>query len=100
MLIYRRQKMESARVGKGGAIIVPAKLRKRFGTHEGTVLITEARHDGILLRPAMPLEEYSPQRKAEFILSTATSPADYRRVRKEVKGLGIDPDAVLHRRPE
>jgi AbrB family looped-hinge helix DNA binding protein len=98
MLIYRRQKMESARVGKGGAIIVPAKLRKRFGTHEGTV-ITEARHDGILLRPAMPLEKYS-QRKAEFILSTATSPADYRRVRKEVKRLGIDPDAVLHRRPE
>lgn len=58
-----------------------------------------AREDGILLRPAaiVPIEKYSPQRKAEFLLSTATSPSDYRRARREVKRLGLDPDAIPHR---
>jgi AbrB family looped-hinge helix DNA binding protein len=94
--------MESAKVGKRGAIIVPAKLRKRYGIEEGTLVITEATEDGILIRPAVvvPVERYTPERKAEFLLSTATTAEDYRRARKEVKKLGLDPDAVPHRRPE
>lgn len=94
--------MEAAKVGKRGAIIVPAKLRKRYGIEEGSLVTTEAREDGILIRPAVivPVERYTPERKAEFLLSTVTSPEDYRRVRKEVKKLGINPDAVPHRRPE
>jgi len=93
--------MESARVGKRGAIVVPAKLRKRFGIEEGSVVTAEAREDGILIRPAviLPVEKYSPERKAEFLLSTATTPADYRRARREVKKLGLDPDSIPHRRP-
>lgn len=93
--------MESAKVGKRGAIIVPAKLRKRYGIEEGTLVAAEAREDGILIRPAIlvPLERYSPERKAEFLLSTATTAPDYRRARREVKKLGIDPDTVPHRRP-
>lgn len=93
--------MESAKVGKRGAVVVPAKLRKRFGIEEGSVVIAEAREDGILLRPAvvLPVERYSPERKAEFLLSTATSGKDYRRARKEVRKLGIDPDSIPHRRP-
>ncbi len=94
--------MESAKVGKRGAIVVPAKLRKRFGIEEGSVVTAEAREDGILIRPAviLPVEKYSPERKAEFLLSTATTVEDYRRARKEVKKLGIDPDAIPHRRPK
>ena len=94
--------MESAKVGKRGAVIVPAKLRKRFGIEEGSLVTAEAREDGILIRPAVivPVERYSPERKAEFLLSTATTPEDYRRARKEVKKLGIDPDSIPHRRPE
>ena len=94
--------MESAKVGKRGAVIVPAKLRKQFGIEEGSLVIAEAREDGILIRPAVivPVERYSPERKAEFLLSTATTPQDYRRARKEVKKLGIDPDSIPHRRPE
>jgi AbrB family looped-hinge helix DNA binding protein len=94
--------VESARVGKRGAIIVPAKLRKRFGIVEGTVVTAEAREDGILLRPAviLPVECYSPERKAEFLLSNATSAADYRRARREAKRLGLDPDLIPHRRPK
>lgn len=93
--------MEAAKVGKRGAIIVPAKLRKQYGIEEGTLVTTEAREDGILIRPAVvvPVERYTPERKAEFLLSTATTDADYRRARKEVKKLGIDPDSIPHRRP-
>ncbi len=93
--------MESARVGKRGAIIVPARLRKRFGIEEGTIVTAEERDDGILIRPAVvvPVERYTPQRKAEFLLSTATTRADYQRARREVRKLGIDPDSITHRRP-
>jgi len=93
--------MESAKVGKRGAIIVPARLRKRFGIEEGTMVVAEEKDDGILIRPAVlvPVERYSPERKAEFLLSTATTNADYRKARRLVQKLGIDPDSVPHRRP-
>ena len=60
--------MESAKVGKRGAIIVPARLRKRFGIEEGTLVTAEEREDGILIRPAVivPVEKYTPERKASF----------------------------------
>jgi len=94
--------MESAKVGKRGAVIVPARLRKRFGIEEGTLVTAEETQDGILIRPAVviPVERYSPERKAEFLLSTATTLSDYRRARKEVQKLGLDPDSVPHSRPE
>jgi AbrB family looped-hinge helix DNA binding protein len=93
--------MESARVGKRGAIIVPAKLRRRFGIEEGSMVVAEEKDDGILIRPAVlvPVERYSPERKAEFLLSTATTAADYQKARRAVRRLGVDPDSVLHRRP-
>lgn len=94
--------METAKVGKRGAINVPVKLRKRYGIEEGTLVITEAREDGILIRPAVvvPVEKYTPERKAEFLLSTATTEKDYQRARKEVERLGLDPDVIPHRRPK
>jgi AbrB family looped-hinge helix DNA binding protein len=93
--------MESAKVGKRGSIIVPARLRKRFGIEEGAMVIAEETEEGILIRPAVlvPVENYTPERKAEFLLSNATTPADYRRARKEVRKLGLDPDSVPHHRP-
>ncbi len=45
--------MDAARVGKRGTIVVPAKLRKRYGIKEGTLVTTEEREDGILIRPAV-----------------------------------------------
>ncbi len=93
--------MQSARVGKRGAIVVPAKLRKRFGIEEGSIVIAEEKEDGILIRPAMvvAVEHYSPERKAEFLLSNAIDAADYRKARKEVRKLGLDPDSIPHRPP-
>jgi AbrB family looped-hinge helix DNA binding protein len=93
--------MQSARVGKRGAIVVPAKLRKRFGIEEGSIVIAEETDDGILIRPAMvvPVERYSAERKAEFLLANAIDADDYRKARKEVRKLGLDPDSVPHSRP-
>jgi AbrB family looped-hinge helix DNA binding protein len=98
---HMRGNIESAKVGKRGAIIVPAKLRKRFGIEEGTLVIAEETEDGILIRPAVviPVERYTPERKAEFLLSTATSPIDYRKARQAVRKLGINPDSIPHRPP-
>lgn len=72
--------MQSARVGKRGAIVVPASLRKRFGIAEGSIVIAEEKDDGILSRPAIvvPVERYSSEREAEFLLSNAIDEADYR----------------------
>lgn len=93
--------MDAVKVGKRGTIIVPAKLRKRYGIEEGSVVTAEAREEGVLIRPAIivPIERYTPERKAEFLLSNATNPKDYQRARKEVKKLGLNPDTIPHRRP-
>ena len=80
---------------------MPAKLRKRFGIEEGSIVIAEEKENGILIRPAMvvPVERYTPERKAEFLLSNAVDAADYRKARKEVRKLGLDPDSIPHLRP-
>jgi hypothetical protein len=51
-------------------------------------------------RRLVPIEKYSPLRKAEFLLSTATSASDYRRARREVTRLGLDPDSIPRRSPK
>ena len=93
---------QSARVGKRGAIIVPASLRKRFGIEEGSMVVAEEKEDGILIRPAVivPVERYTTERKAEFLLSSAVDANDYRKARKEVRKLGLDPDSIRHIRPQ
>jgi AbrB family looped-hinge helix DNA binding protein len=90
--------MQSARVGKRGAIIVPASLRKRFGIEEGSIVTAEEKEDGILIRPAVvvPIERYTPERKAEFLLSNAVDEADYRSAQRAVRKLGLDPDSIPH----
>lgn len=93
---------ESSRIGKRGTLVIPAKLRRAFGIQEGSEVIAEQTEEGILIRPAVtvPIELYSAERKAEFILSNAVDADDYERAAQEVRDLGLDPDAVPHRKPE
>ncbi|MEW5927937.1 MAG: AbrB/MazE/SpoVT family DNA-binding domain-containing protein [Gemmatimonadota bacterium] len=92
---------EPIRVGKRGTIVLPAALRRRFGIEEGTTVLVEEREDGILIRPAvvLPVETYTPARKAEFLLTNATDPAEYRWAVREVRKMGLDPDTVPHEPP-
>jgi AbrB family looped-hinge helix DNA binding protein len=95
---------ETSKVGKRGMVVIPARLRRAFGIEEGTMVIAEARQDGILIRPAVtvpiePIAWYSPERRAEFLLSNAVDAADYAQALEEVKKLGLDPAAIPHQPP-
>ncbi len=94
-------KTETSKVGKRGTVVVPARLRRKFGIEEGTHVITEEREDGVLIRPAFsyPVEIYTPERKAEFILMSAVDEDDYQAARKEVREMGLNPDQIEHLRP-
>lgn len=92
---------ETSRVGKRGAIVVPARMRRKFGIEEGSLVIAEERDDGIFIRPAIavPVEVYTPARVAEFLLSNAVNAKDYRAAVQAVRRLGIDPRTIAHHRP-
>jgi hypothetical protein len=45
------------------------------------------------------VEPYTPERKAEFILSSAIGERDYLAARETVRLLGLDPDRIEHYRP-
>jgi hypothetical protein len=47
----------------------------------------------------MPIEMYSKERKAGFLLNNAIDPEDYEAARKAVREMGLDPDAIPHERP-
>ena len=92
---------DTAKVGKRGTVVIPAALRRRFGLEEGSLVVVEVRDEGILIRPAvaMPVEIYSPERRAEFLLSTAVDAEDYARALEEVRRMGLDPATVPHQPP-
>lgn len=46
---------ETSKVGKRGTLVIPAKLRSRFGLKEGSLVIAEETPEGILLRPAIAM---------------------------------------------
>ena len=89
-------------VGKRGTIVIPAELRRRYGLVEGSTLLAEERGEGILLRPAavLPLETYTPERKAEFLLSNAVDREDYEEAVEAVREMGLDPANIPHEAPE
>jgi AbrB family looped-hinge helix DNA binding protein len=91
----------TSRVGKRGTVVIPAALRQRFGIEEGTLMIAEESEEGILIRPAVavPLESYTPKRRAGFLLSNAVDEETYARAEEEVRKMGLDPAAIPHRRP-
>jgi len=93
--------VEMSKVGKRGAVVIPASLRRRFGIKEGSLVIAEEREGGVLIRPAaaFPLEMYSPERRAEFLLSNAVDAKDYARAQKEVRKMGLDPNKIAHYKP-
>lgn len=93
--------LETTKVGKRGAVIIPAKFRRKYGMGEGSMVIAEGRAEGVLLRPVvtLPLEVYTPERKAEFLLNNAITPEDYSWAIKEVRKMGLDPETIPHEKP-
>jgi AbrB family looped-hinge helix DNA binding protein len=93
---------ETTKVGKRGTVVIPAPMRRKYGLEEGSLLVAEAREEGVLLRPAvtLPVERYSSERKAEFLLNNAVTPEDYEWAVKEVNRLGVNPKRVPHKKPK
>jgi len=93
---------EKTKIGRRGAVVIPVGLRKKYGFEEGSLVIAEARAEGVLLRPAatIPLEIYTPERKAEFLLNNAVSPEDYAWAVKEVRKMGLNPESISHEKPK
>ena len=93
--------MDVSKVGKRGAVVIPAPLRRRFGIEEGSLVVAEATEEGVLIRPAVavPVEVYSPERKAEFLLSNAVDGEDYDGAVAEVRRMGLAPEEIPHRKP-
>ena len=91
----------TSRVGKRGTVVIPAELRRKFGIAEGSVVIAEERKEGVLIRPAAvrPMESYTPERQAEFLLSNATDAKDYAQAVRQVRKMGLDPARIPHRKP-
>lgn len=96
---------ELSKVGTGGAVVIPAELRQRFGIEEGALVVTEAREDGVLIRPAtaMPRDEERRQFLAELDQAYAAlreDPvlwAEELAERRALEGTlmdGLDPDEV------
>ena len=92
---------EASKGGKRGMLVLPAKLRKRFGIEEGAYVIAEERDEGILIRPAalIPIEMYTPERVAEFLLGSAVDKPSYAKAVAEVRQMGLDPTKIDHVKP-
>lgn len=91
-------KTETIKVGKRGTIVIPAGIRHHYGFDEGTQVLVEASSQGILLRPmvSLPIERYSRERKAEFLLNNAVTSEDYAAAVEKVRKMGLDPDVIPH----
>ena len=92
---------EPAKVGKRGAVVIPAKLRRKYGFTEGSSILFEDGPGGLVIRPAVtvPVEVWSPERKASFLLENAVDGHDYEWARAEVRRMGLDPDRIPHGKP-
>lgn len=95
-------KIETSKIGKRGVVVIPARLRRRFGLEEGSLVIAEETEEGILIRPAvaLPIENYTQERKAEFLLTNAVDQKEYQEARREIEQMGLKPDSIPHYRPK
>lgn len=93
---------EVLRIGEHGTLAIPADMRRRLGLDEGSLVLVEECGASLQVSPAgdLPVEMYSNERKAEFLLNNAVDEEDYRRALADVRALGLDPDQIPHTPPQ
>lgn len=102
MLMSNTVVRKTGKIGKRGTVVIPSFFRKRFQWNDGDILLMEEQEGGVFLRPAvaLPVESYTDERKAEFLLSNAVDAEDYKETTEEVRKMGLDPDTIPHYKPE
>ncbi|WP_208598982.1 hypothetical protein [Desulfonatronum thioautotrophicum] len=45
---------------------------------------------------SLPVDVYTPERKAEFMLNNAITPEEYTTAVEQVRKLGLDPESIPH----
>ena len=82
-----------AGVGRRGTIVIPSRIRARYGLQEATQGAMEERAEGLLLKPVVtvPVEIYTPERKAEFVFNNAIPQEDYDGARRACARDGFGP---------
>lgn len=93
---------QTIKLGRRGTVVIPATIRRAYRFEEGSPIIVESRQDGVLLRPVvvLPVEIYTPERKAEFLLNNAITLKDYQTALKKVRKMGLDPRKIPHKKLE
>lgn len=87
-------------IGQSGIVPLPLAMCQELGIGTGSVVMLETQDGAIVIRPvSAEFESYTPERKAEFLLSNALDAADYVAACNEVRKLGLDPERVPHHRP-
>jgi AbrB family looped-hinge helix DNA binding protein len=89
------------RMDARGAMIVPAKYRKRLGVHGEGLWMIEEKDGRLILRPAVAVavEKYTPERIAEFLLNNAIDAEDYKNAVAKVRSMGLNPAKIPHDKP-
>jgi bifunctional DNA-binding transcriptional regulator/antitoxin component of YhaV-PrlF toxin-antitoxin module len=91
---------ETVYVGQGGDVPLPPSIRERAGISAGSAVTLEARDGMVIVRTSdLDPEIYTPERKAEFLLSNAVDATDYAAACDEVRKMGLDPNRIPHHRP-
>lgn len=85
---------ETVKLGKRGVLVIPTSIRETYGLTEGSLVMVEGRPEGVMVRPvaAFPIEKYTSEEKARFLLANTVTDEDQAWAVKEVQKLGLDPE--------
>lgn len=83
-------------VSPQGDLVIPANVRQSAGIAAGVAVTVEAKEGLLVVRP---VEEYTEERKAEFLLNNAVDAVDYAAACEAVRNLGLDPAVIPHSPP-
>jgi bifunctional DNA-binding transcriptional regulator/antitoxin component of YhaV-PrlF toxin-antitoxin module len=91
---------EFLQMGKRGTVVIPAKLRKKFGMTDGCLLGIREVDGAVELRLAKVLSVDGDARlkMAQRLLSGAEDLGEYFAAMEEVRRMGFEPDEVPHER--
>lgn len=95
------QKTITTHLGPRGTTVIPKALRTKLGLEEGALLLMDEVDGALRVRKAVavPVETYTRERKAEFLLNNAVDEEEYREAVKAVRAMGLDPATITHARP-